>query len=937
MPRGERDERDPDSSDSTDSSDVSGARRSVGSPLDRHGLRSAMARRFNFVFRWFEKRYFGHFSLEPEVVARLKGLEARGSVVYVMRYSSRLDYFLFNVLFLRHGLRLSSFANAISFYYYRPVLELIPIGLRLSRGRPREVEHSEDCRSIRATVRERRSAFLFLRTQLLKTFLRGRKSGKRQDELDLIGEVVSTLMAEDGAHEVFLVPLALFWTKGPRAENRFLNVDYGSLTRPSDFAKVARFVLTYRSLAVKVGDAIDVAAFAREDAHVDAREDARDVAREALHGESSAPTAERRVGRAPARTAASVALKIRRAILIHLYREEKVVEGPVLRPRWRVLREVLSDPGVRSAMQLRASAGESSPEQVEREVEKIFREISADMSSTWLAFGAAVVGGILRRLFASIDVHRLAEIAEDAKRNPIVLVPSHRSYFDFLILSYLFYQNHLVPPHIAARENMAFGPFGFLFRRMGAFFLRRSFDDPLYKEVFRAYVTYLVREGLTQEFFIEGGRSRSGKTLAPRLGMLAWDVDSFLESRRRDLFFVPIAINYERLVEESGMVDELGGGKKTEESVLGLLRARKYLQRRFGSVHVSFGEPISLSGALGRDRQAFEALVRGRIDEPQVRAELEARKREFVSRLGHSLVERIGLATVANATSVAALVLLGGSRTGMLRDELVAGVNESVELLRLKSVRLTHVFEHDLPDFRESIAFLERSELIRSRLDHRGEIVYFEEENRVALDIYRNGVAHFFVIPSILSRAVLQGLDASRVGEVLETWTDLFYREYYGSRDLVLSRGEAVLEHFEIRGFVARRDGVWFATAAGRRPLSTWAEQTRGVVEAYETVVRVLLEWMVSAPNGVLRSGLLREARLAFENARLLGRVRRLEVQSDVTFDNALAWLVGRGVLTAESFKTGRRGAQDMRYARGEKWHELEASAAILAAALRDG
>ena len=873
-------------------------------PLDRHALRSAMARRFNFAFRWFEKRFFGHFSLDLDVVARLKALEARGSVIYVMRYSSRLDYFLFNVLFLRHGLRLSAFANAISFYYYRPLLELISIGLRLPRGKPREVEHSEDRVSIRNTVDGRRSAFLFLRTQLIKTFLRGRKTEKRRDELDLIGEVVGAVTREGGEREVFLVPLAIFWTKGPRAENRFMNVDYGSLTRPSDFAKVARFVLTYRSLSVKVGDAVDVAGFVRSDGEADVARAAR---------------------------------KIRRAILIHLYREEKVVEGPALRPRWRVLREVLSDTQLRAAMQLRASGGESSPEKVEREVEAIFREISANMSSTWLALGAAVVGGILRRLFASVDTHRLAEITEDAKQNPIVLVPSHRSYFDFLILSYLFYQNYLVPPHIAARENMAFGPFGFLFRHMGAFFLRRSFDDPLYKEVFRAYITYLVREGLTQEFFIEGGRSRSGKILAPRLGMLAWDVDAFLESRRRDLFFVPIAINYERLVEESGMVGELGGGKKTEESVIGLLRARKYLQRRFGSVHVSFGEPISLAGALGRNRPAFEALVRGQVEEPEVRTELEARKREFVSGLAHSLVERIGLAMVANATSVAALVLLGGNRTGMLRDELVAGVRESVDLLRLKGVRLTQAFEHDLPELRESIAFLERSELLRSRLDHRGEIVFFEEESRHALDIYRNGVAHFFVIPSILSRAVLLGLDGSRIGETLDLWVDLFYREYFGSREFVITRGEAVLEHFESAGFVERRDGVWCATRRGRRPLSTWAEQTRGVVEVYETLVRVLFAWMQSAPSGVLRSGLLREARLAFDNARLLGRVRRLEIQGDATFDNALAWLVGRGILTAESVKTGRRGAQDTRYARGEKWHELESIAAILAAVLRDG
>src|SRR5690606_8277054 len=177
-----------------------------------------------------------------------------------------------------------------------------------------------------------------------------------------------------------------------------LPFDCGSLTRPSDFAKVARFVVTYRSLAVKVGDAIDVAAFVRDHASADA---------------------------------AIAARKLRRAILIHLYREEKIVEGPPLRPRWRVLREVLSDPGLRAAMQLRASGGRSSPEQVEREVERLFREIAANMSSTWLALGAWVVGGLLRRLFVSIDVHRLEQVAEDAKRNPIVLVPSHRSYFDF--------------------------------------------------------------------------------------------------------------------------------------------------------------------------------------------------------------------------------------------------------------------------------------------------------------------------------------------------------------------------------------------------------------------------------------------------------------------------------------------------------------------------
>jgi len=864
---------------------------------------SAMTERFNFFFRSFAQRFFKHFSLDENVVERLKGLEARGSVVYVMRYSSRLDYFLFNALFLRHGLRLSNFANSTHFYYYRPLRQFIPILFKLRRGRPREIEHSEDREVVRREVHAGRSVFLFLRTQRLKSFLRRRKRGIRADELDLMVEVVRTARDEDSAAEVFVVPLAIFWRKGPRSENRFLNVDYGSLTRPSDFAKVARFLSTYRSLSVKVGDEIDVGLFAR-----------------------ATPEDE------PER----IARKIRRAILIYLYREEKGVEGPTLKPRWRVLREVLADPGVRSAMAVRASADRGSPEKAEREVEKYFREISANMSSTWLAIGAGIVGGLFKRLFASIEIHRLAEIAEDAKRHPIVLVPSHRSYFDFLILSWLFYQNYLVPPHIAARDNMAFGPFGFLFRQVGAFFLRKSFDDPLYKEVFRAYIGYLVREGFTQEFFIEGGRSRTGKTMAPRLGMLSWDVDAFLESKRRDLFFVPIAISYERLVEESGMIEELDGGKKSKESVLGLLRARKYLQRKFGSVHVSFGEPISLAGALGNQRERFQALQRGQIDSPEVREALENRKREFVENLGHSLVERIGWATVANATSVAAVVLMGGTHSGMLRERLVAGMQDVAALLKLQGVRLTPAFARDLGEMREAIGFLERSDLIRSRLDHRGEILYFEENRRRALDMYRNSIAHFLVIPSILARGTLAGLDRSQVRGELEVWIDVFYREYYASRELYFSRGEALLEHFESEGWIESQDDRWVATMAGREPLSMLAEQTRGVVECYDTIVSVLLPWMDSAGDGLLRSGVLKEAQLAFEGATILGEVRRVEALADSSFDNALAWLVSRQVLKSEVVQTGKRNARDTRYARGEKWAELEAIQSLLAGALRD-
>jgi len=614
----------PDQTDFSDEEEISlGSPRGIEPGAASFDLNSAMVTRFNLFFRVFARRFFGHFSLDKSEVDRLRELETRGSVIYVMRYSSRLDYLLLNTLFLREDLRLSAFANGIRFTMYRPVLAILRGFFVRRPRRSRAVEHGQDQQWVRRLTRDGASFFLFLRTQRLRTFWRGLwRMRHRQDEMDLIQEVVRQTWS--GGNEVFIVPLSLFWRKGPRTSSRFLNLDYGSLSRPSDFAKVSAFLLTYRSLSIKIGQPIDLAGYI-----ADHRNDGQE----------------------------RVTRTVRRSLLIHLYREEKVVEGPTLRSSQRVLREIMADQGVRQAIKERGARKRSSPEKAEREAEKIFREIAARMNSTLLAALATAVGWVIRRLFSGVETRGLAQVAEHAKRQPLVLVPAHRSYFDFLLLSLLFYNSYLVPPHIAARDNMAFGPFGLIFRMAGAFYLRRSFDDPLYKQVFRAYVAYLVREGFTQEFFIEGGRSRTGKTLVPRLGMLGWNVDAFLESSRQDLFFVPIAITYERLVEESGLMDELSGGEKKRESTLGLFRARKYLGRRFGSVHIDFGEPISLADSLGDRRERFEkTILKGVVGRDRSEAEIsllpeiEREKRQFVESLGNQLVESINWNATANAT-----------------------------------------------------------------------------------------------------------------------------------------------------------------------------------------------------------------------------------------------------------------------------------------------
>jgi hypothetical protein len=259
-----------------------------------------MAPTFGRTASLFARRFFSQFDFEPADGDRLRALDRQGAVVYVMRYSSRLDYFLFNWLFLLGGIRLSAFANGIKFFYYRPLGEALRllfqgIGERLRRGARGMREQS--IQQIRHVTREGSSAFLFLRTDKFRTrvFRRRRAVRAGRTELDYLREVVDTTFAHDVP--VSLVPLALFWRKGARPAKPFLNLFYGGSERPTDVGKVVSFIWNYRNLAVRVGTPIDLRGFVDEN-------------------------------RASGRE--RVVKQVRRSLLIFLRREEKPVVGAAL-------------------------------------------------------------------------------------------------------------------------------------------------------------------------------------------------------------------------------------------------------------------------------------------------------------------------------------------------------------------------------------------------------------------------------------------------------------------------------------------------------------------------------------------------------------------------------------------------------------------------------
>ena len=194
-------------------------------------------------------------------------------------------------------------------------------------------------------------------------------------------------------------------------------------------------------------------------------------------------------------------------------------------------------------------------------------EIAADFSYETVRLSDRVLSWTWNRLYQGINVtnaERVRQLAQDG--HEIVYVPCHRSHMDYLLLSYVLYHQGLVPPHIAAGINLNFWPAGPIFRRLGAFFIRRTFKgNKLYSTVFREYLGELFTRGYSVEYFVEGGRSRTGRLLEPKTGTLSMTIQAMLRGGTRPITLVPIYIGYEHVM-EVGTYAKLRGATKEKRA-----------------------------------------------------------------------------------------------------------------------------------------------------------------------------------------------------------------------------------------------------------------------------------------------------------------------------------------------------------------------------------
>jgi glycerol-3-phosphate O-acyltransferase len=344
--------------------------------------------------------------------------------------------------------------------------------------------------------------------------------------------------------------------------------------------------------------------------------------------------------------------KLARLLRVHFRRQREIAIGPDLSHRNTQVDALLETPALRAAIAAEAAAKNVTADEAERRARGFALEIASDYTYGVVRAFVLFLTWLWTRLYAGVEVRNVEAVTRIAPGQGIVYLPCHRSHIDYLLLSYVVYQRGLTPPHIAAGANLNIPVVGPLLRRGGAFFLRRSFKgEPLYAAVFHEYLHMMLARGFPIEYFIEGGRSRSGRMLSPKAGILGMTIRSFLRGQTRPLVFVPVYLGYEKLLEGQAFLDELQGKPKQGESLWGLLGAWRLLAPQ---VRQGARELRRAAGARRVPRCTAPGLEgRGEGNDP--RAEW---LRPVIRDAAEELARRINAAAVVTPVNLVALALL---------------------------------------------------------------------------------------------------------------------------------------------------------------------------------------------------------------------------------------------------------------------------------------
>lgn len=375
---------------------------------------------------------------------------------------------------------------------------------------------------------------------------------------------------------------------------------------------------------------------------------------------------------------------------------------------------------------------QTKPEDVQK-IKKLFKEIHGEFSPTLVKSATAVVDVTFLKLYdgVNLEVPPGMDFHELKKKNHIVLVPNHQSHADYVALTYSMYKNFEVPIRVAAGINLNVFPLGQFFGKAGAFFIRRSFtSDHLYKLTFEGYIYYLLKTDQVVEFFFEGGRTRTGKLLKPKYGLFQMLLEAHSQMKEKPLMFIPVSLAHEHIPEEKAHARELGGGKKVPEKGTQLFKLLKLFNKRLGTIHIHFGDPLVMNGYEGDLKEATQNLA-------------------------FSCFKAVGRGMPITPSSLLALIMLDEPSGALTWKQIEDRAIDVIDYCRALNIPMTPSLSGD--NFRDSLRsaldmFIGNKKIEVIKREKLNQVYYvIKDERRVEVLFHKNMILHHFLVPAIIN------------------------------------------------------------------------------------------------------------------------------------------------------------------------------------------
>ncbi len=792
---------------------------------------------FSRFWIWLLSFFFRKIKFYKKNVALIQKYLKKGAIVHVIQYENYMDYLILNFFFKVHDLPPVLLPEKS---WFQRVLDALTGRGRADGGFRRVPDKNTKTGQQFILFLQRGGSFLSVRAR---------------KEIDAIQELVE--LQKDLETPLYLMPQAFLWSRRPVSMIRTLrDVLFGNALNPGRFRRFVILVRHCRTAFVRSGQPLKLQDWTSE-----------------IFGEHGM----------------NAVKEIRWRLFKFLSEERMAVTGPMSRPRTWILESVLNSENVVSVMKEIAEEEGKPIEKIQERAARQLDYLAADYKYSFIWMASTTLANTMEVMYDPVltDREGMERLREYLKEGSVVYVPSHKSHLDYLAWSHLLHVEGLVPPHIIAGENLAFWPMGYLFRRMGAIFIRRSFkNDRLYSTILRQYLARMFQEGYSQEFFIEGTRSRTGKLLAPKFGILSVYVDAFLNNPSRDIRFVPISIIYSRLVEEGSHTKELTGGEKAKESTSSLLKVFGVLRLRYGAMYQQMGKLISLREFC--ERQGYD---------PQNITERE--RRGLVESLGYEIIHHINKATVVTPTSVVALAMLAASRKGVAKVKLMEHSAKILDFVKEIGAPVSPLLDNWEASIQEAVdLFLKEESLEEHRIG--SETVYVLNENgRRALDFYKNNILHSFFIVSLIALAFRTFKSSEARMEDLRKRIDflfgLFKEEIVYPHHFDVERDlEKAFDYLGKHDILVREGDVLKIGKLADLYVAFFSRMFSNFLESYWLVALGLSHLVGKRMNQKKLMKLLLEEG---KKMSLIGELTRDEAFSKNNFLNALTYFINRGVL----------------------------------------